>query len=130
MAITDKPIAHHYLAQFGMMQIIQSHLATRGRERMKDYKRTDFQQLEDENGIKYWKLVQGGETKNHKSKSEDMTKGGRIYFTPNYAGLNHGQYFSDFLTKLPIGGQYLFHRPHRTSKDFTLHENPQEWYVF
>ena len=84
------------------MFVIQMHTASRGRERMHSYKKTDFEiKMDEDEGLQYWKLVGGGETKNHKSTDQDMAnKGGRIYFKPNIAGFNPGQYLKDFMTKL------------------------------
>ena len=104
-------------------------LASRGLERIGQYDKKDFQIFVDEdNGQKYFKLVKGGETKNHKTDSEDvMGKGGRIYFNTNSAGLNQGQYLEDFMKKLNPAGKKLFQRPKRTSKDFKLEVNPDVW---
>ena len=104
------------------------HLAGRGIERIASYKKSDFQILTDEDdGTHYWKLVVGGETKNHKNTDQDMTKGGRIYFKTNNIGLNPGQYIKDFLSKLNPKQECLFQRPTRKSKAFKLDENPKCW---
>ena len=105
------------------------HLASRGIERMIQYEKEDFQIFEDEDdGTKYWKLVKGGETKCHKTDSEDvMGKGGRIYFKENSAGLNPGQYLEDFMKKLNPDCKNLMQRPKRPSITFKLDENPDVW---
>ena len=121
-------IKHHYLAQYGAMFIIQMHLAGRGIERMESYKRSDFKILVDEDdGTHYWKLTVGGETKNHKTTDQDMSKGGRIYFRPNNIGLNPGQYIKDFLAKHNPESDFLFQKPQRPKEDFKLEENPKCW---
>ena len=107
------------------------HLASRGRERMVQFKKSDFKTFIDENGAKYWKLVKGGETKCHKDDSEDVDgRGGRIYFTENALGLNSGQYLEDFMKKLHPDCKNLMQRPKRPSKKpgkFKLENNPDIW---
>ena len=116
------------MAQYGAMFIIQMSLASRGRERMDFYTKDDFQILMDEdNNLRYWKLVNGGETKNHKTTDEDMEKGGRIYFKKNSAGLNPGEYLQDFMSKLNPQSKNLMQRPKQPSKTFKLDENPKIW---
>ena len=117
------------MAQYGAMFIIDMAFASRGRERMDFYTQDDFQILMDEdNNLRYWKLVNAGETKNHKSTDQDMEKGGRIYFKQNSIGLNAGEYLQDFMSKLNPKSKNLMQRPQRLTKvDFKLHENPKTW---
>ena len=130
--LTGKQVLHHYLAQYCAMFIIQMNTAGRGIERMESYKKSDFEiKVDEDTGEQYWKLVVGGETKNHKTTDQDMSKGGRIYFRTNNAGLNQGEYIRDFLTKLNPENRHFFQKPQRPkdkSKDaFKLHENPECW---
>ena len=112
------------------------HTASRGRERMNTYKKTDFEiKMDEAEGLEYWKLVGGGETKNHKNTDQDLAnKGGRIYFKPNIVGFNPGQYLKDFMAKLNPQHANLMQRPRRASKNpnakygiFKLDENPEIW---
>ena len=98
LKFSGKPFPINYMAQYGAMFIIEMAFASRGRERMDFYTKDDFQILMDEdNNLRYWKLIRGGETKNHKTTDQDMEKGGRIYFKQNSAGLNPGEYLQDVL---------------------------------
>ena len=128
LRISGKIILQHYLAQYGMIFIIDMHLASRGIERMDSYEKEDFKIFHDEDsGLNYWKLTKGGELKNHKDTDQDMDKGGRIYFQENSVGFNPGQYFEDFKKKLNPKNKYLIQRPQRKCKWFRLEENPTVW---
>ena len=116
------------MAQYGAMYIIQLHLASRGRERMDTYLKSDFQVLWDEDkGLNFWKLVNAGETKNNKLTDQDIENGGRIYFEENAGGLNPGQYLQDYMSKLSDDHKNLMQRPQRTAEWFKLKDNPKCW---
>ena len=116
------------MAQYGAMFLLEMAFASRGRERMDFYTKDDFKILMDEdNNLRYWKLVTGGETKNHKMTNQDMEKGGRIYFKKNSAGLNPGEYFQDFMSKLNPESKNLMQHPQRPKKTFKLEDNPKIW---
>ena len=115
------------MAQYGAMYIIELYLASRGRERMDTYLKTDFQVLWDEDkGLHFWKLVNAGETKNNKLTDQDIENGGRIYFEENAGGLNPGQYIQAYMSKLSEH-KNLMQRPQRPKPEFKLENNPKCW---
>ena len=82
------------------------------------------------NGLKYWKKVLGEASKNHRVDSEDLRKGGLILHEKNEFGINPGDYFELFLTKLEPSAKFLFSIPIQSNaKNFKIHKNPKVWYT-
>ena len=118
----------HYLALYGAIMLITQYLAKRGREEIDQYRKTDFELLEDDQGNRYYKKIVGRNTKNHQKDSENVEEtGGIIPFSPTPEGLSAGQYLHDFLEKLSPKSDFLCQRPCRKSKSFKIHKNPTCW---
>ena len=100
----------------------------RGQENIEFLRPNHYQQVTDASGLKYWKAAMGEATKNHRTDSEDIRTGSFMLHETNIWGLNPGDYYELFLTKLDSSAEYLFGQPQREKKAFKIEENPTTWY--
>ena len=110
----------HFNAQKFLIVLIGLSEARRGREGFADLKKSDFKVFEDPDVGKYVKQVVSSSSKNHKEDSQDMRKGGILVCTKNEFGLDCGQFFLDYLSKLDPECEWLFAKPRRVTNDGAL----------
>ena len=84
----------HVLLPYCAMALICLLTGRRAREGLDQLKKSDFQKVYDsETKMHFYQKIRGELTKNHRQTSEDLTKGGKIFFKDNALGKNHYSFF-------------------------------------
>ena len=84
----------HVLLPYAAMCLICLLTGRRAREGLDQLKKSDFQKVYDsETNTHFYQKIRGELTKNHRQTSEDLTKGGKIFFKDNALGKNHYSFF-------------------------------------
>ena len=84
----------HILLPYAAMALICLLTGRRAREGLDQLKKSDFQKVYDsETKMHFYQKIRGELTKNHRQTSEDLTKGGKIFFKDNALGKNHYPFF-------------------------------------
>ena len=126
---------------YGACYLVIFFEARRGREGLAELKQEDFQLVEDDTfDFKYYKKFRSEADKNHKTEGTNIACSGVIPFVDitlndGVTKFNPGKFFGFYLHLLPPGatkegakGGYLFMKPKKNSRSFSIHNSEATLY--